>query len=289
MNQLLTRIAPTPSGYLHLGNAYSFLVTKAIAEKFGAKILLRIDDLDRDRFREEYVQDIFDCLDFLEINIDQGPRNLQDFHQEWSQIHRFGLYEQALEKLRVDKKVFACTCSRKKISQLDSSGYYLGHCLDRKIPLQRPEVAWRLDTLDADLIKLKDIHERMHFEVIPEDVAFFVVRKKDRLPSYQLTSLIDDIHFGVNVIVRGKDLYSSSIAQTYLAEQLNLAAFQESRFFHHELMKGPKKKKLSKTDGATSIKQLRKDGKSLNQVIEMIGDYLGKPFQNYDDIKKTIS
>lgn len=69
-----TRIAPTPSGYLHLGNAYSFLLTKALAKKHGAKILLRIDDLDRDRYRPEYVEDIFATLDFLEIKIDQGPK-----------------------------------------------------------------------------------------------------------------------------------------------------------------------------------------------------------------------
>ncbi len=65
----LTRIAPTPSGFLHLGNAYSFLVTKALAEKHGTKILLRIDDLDRERFRTEYVEDVFETLDFLEIKI----------------------------------------------------------------------------------------------------------------------------------------------------------------------------------------------------------------------------
>ena len=76
MNFELTRIAPTPSGYLHLGNAYSFLLTKALAKKYDAKILLRIDDLDRDRYRPEFVQDIFDTLDYLEIKIDQGLKNL---------------------------------------------------------------------------------------------------------------------------------------------------------------------------------------------------------------------
>jgi glutamyl-tRNA synthetase len=83
-----TRIAPTPSGYLHLGNAYSFLLTKALAKKHGAKILLRIDDLDRDRYRPEYVEDIFATLDFLEIKIDQGPKNSKEMESTWSQVHR---------------------------------------------------------------------------------------------------------------------------------------------------------------------------------------------------------
>lgn len=88
MNFNLTRIAPTPSGFLHLGNAFSFLKTKALAQKHNAKILLRIDDLDRERYRPEYVQDIFDTLDFLEIKIDLGPKNLQEFESEWSQVLR---------------------------------------------------------------------------------------------------------------------------------------------------------------------------------------------------------
>ena len=121
-----TRIAPTPSGFLHLGNAYSFLLTKALAEKHGAKILLRIDDLDRERYRQEYVQDIFDTLDFLEIQIHQGPSSVAEFESQWTQQERMPLYQEALNQLQQSRLLFSCTCSRSQILQIDPRGIYLG-------------------------------------------------------------------------------------------------------------------------------------------------------------------
>jgi glutamyl/glutaminyl-tRNA synthetase len=95
-----TRIAPTPSGFLHLGNALSFELTASLAQKTGAKILLRIDDLDRERTNPPYVQDIFDTLNFLNIKWDEGPKDIIEYENSWSQIHRIGLYQNALEQLK---------------------------------------------------------------------------------------------------------------------------------------------------------------------------------------------
>src|ERR1700733_8739016 len=111
-----TRIAPTPSGFLHLGNALSFKLTSELSEKTGAKILLRIDDLDRERVNKDYVRDVFDTLNFLEIQWDEGPRNFDEYEKDWSQIHRLGLYSKALQKLAGNNAVFACTCSRTQIA-----------------------------------------------------------------------------------------------------------------------------------------------------------------------------
>lgn len=286
----LTRIAPTPSGFLHLGNAYSFLITKALAEKTGAKILLRIDDLDRERYRPEYVQDIFDTLDFLEINIDLGPKNLKEFELEWSQIHRMGLYENALEKLRAGGSLFACDCSRKKIQMLDSSGYYLGQCLDRKLSLEKPEVAWRVNTMESDEVVFNEYPSQTISALIPQDTAFYVVRKKDRLPAYHLTSVLDDVHYGVDLIVRGKDLYSSTLAQLDLAKKLGYDQFSHITFSHHALIKGEKQEKLSKSEGATSIQYLRKEGKKLQDIFGILGRLLGikEPIHSYSDFQKWM-
>ena len=98
-----TRIAPTPSGFLHLGNVLSFGITAALARKHGAKILLRIDDLDRTRINKQYVQDIFDTLNFLEIPWDEGPRNIKEYEDSYSQLHRMGVYQEALEQLADEK------------------------------------------------------------------------------------------------------------------------------------------------------------------------------------------
>lgn len=283
MKYSLTRIAPTPSGFLHLGNAYSFLLTWALANKHGAKILLRIDDLDRERYRPEYVQDIFDTLDFLEIPIDLGPKSVSELESEWSQVHRMQLYEEALAKLRATGKVFSCDCSRNKIQQIDPRGYYLGQCLDRRIPLDKPDTAWRVNTLEADFTQFTEYPNFRKTDLIPEETAFYVVRKKDRLPAYHLTSVVDDLHFGVDLIVRGKDLYASTLAQLDLARLLGEERFGKITFLHHGLIKGANQSKLSKSSGDTSIQYLRKEGKKLQDIKNLlksqIQEELLKPFE----------
>lgn len=290
MHTKLTRLAPTPSGFLHLGNLYSFLITKALSEKHGSKVLLRIDDLDRDRYRQEYVQDIFDSLDFMEISYDIGPKNLKEFESDWSQIHRMNSYLDTLETLRNQKVLFACDCTRKRIQQLDSSGYYLGYCLDRRIPLDKMDTSWRYNTFNTDFIKIKEYPNLEGTYTLPEDGAFFMVRKKDRLPAYQLTSVVDDIHFGVDFIIRGKDLLSSSLDQKVLAESLGNNSFNEITFFHHSLIKGPKNVKLSKSEGATSIQYLRKEGKKPSDLYQMLGELMktASPLSNFEDFKNSL-
>lgn len=291
MKYALTRIAPTPSGFLHLGNAYSFLLTQALAKKHGAKILLRIDDLDRERYRPEYVQDIFDTLDFLEIQIDLGPKSVSELESEWSQVHRMQRYEEALAKLRTTGKVFSCDCSRNKIQQIDPRGYYLGQCLDRRIPLDKPDTAWRVNTLEADFTQFTEYLNFRKTDLIPEETAFYVVRKKDRLPAYHLTSVVDDLHFGVDLIVRGKDLYASTLAQLDLARLLGEEKFTQSTFLHHELIKGSNQSKLSKSAGDTSIQFLRKEGKKLQEIHSLLAKMVGKEqeFLEHQDIHQLFS
>ena len=290
MNFNLTRIAPTPSGFLHLGNAYSFLLTKFIAEETGAKILLRIDDLDRERYRKEYVEDIFDTLDFLEIAIDQGPKNVKEFESDWSQLHRMEKYQEGMQKLRDSKLVFGCDCSRKKILEINPAGNYLGYCLDRRIPLTKPDIAWRINTLDADFVSFLAYSTKKITQLIPEETAFYIIKKKDEAPSYQLASVIDDEEFGVDLIVRGNDLYPSTLAQLDLARLLELSSFPRATFHHHAILKGPDKTKLSKSSGSTSIQFLRKEGKTLLDVLQLIGQMarLSHQVSSLEELKSHI-
>jgi glutamyl-tRNA synthetase len=291
MNFELTRIAPTPSGYLHLGNAYSFLLTKALAQKHGAKILLRIDDLDRDRYRSEYVQDIFDTLDFLEIQIDQGPKNLLEMESTWSQVHRLPIYTEALEQLKQKRLTFACTCTRAQILQIDPTGVYLGQCLDRRFSLEREQVAWRINTLDADFLQFQEYPKQAKSSILPEEATCYVVRKKDGLPAYQLCSLIDDLHFGVDLIVRGQDLYPSTLAQLDLARLLGKDTFAQNTFFHHPLLKSLDQRKLSKSAGSNSIKTLREEGKTLAGLFLLLGKSLGlkEELRSFEDFNLSLA
>ena len=291
MKFALTRIAPTPSGFLHLGNAYSFLLTKALAKKHGAKILLRIDDLDRDRYRPEYVEDIFATLDFLEIKIDQGPKNSKEMESTWSQVHRLPIYTGGLAQLEQSKLTFSCTCTRSQILQIDPRGIYLGQCLDRRMPLDRIESAWRINTLDADFLDYITYPASPKSALIPEEASCYVVRKKDLLPAYQLSSLIDDLHFGVDLIVRGQDLFPSTLAQLDLARILGKEEFAKTTFYHHSLLKGPDQSKLSKSAGAYSIRQLRQDGKKLTDLFQLLGQSLGlnEELRSFEEFEGSIT
>lgn len=259
---LRSRFAPTPSGYLHLGNAFSFLLTWLLVRREGGELLLRIDDIDADRKRPEYVQDIFDTLHWLNLSYHIGPANPEDFEKNWSQHKRIGLYETALQKLRdVPGTLFACTCSRAQLAQSGSSAYP-GTCVSKHLPLNTPDAALRLFvdhtikvTMDCGIATICDYP-------LGKNTGSFVVRRRNGLPAYQLASLCDDLHFGINAVVRGKDLCDSTAQQLYLAQCLEEQAFAKALFVHHPLLKDENGSKLSKSEGALALRTLRQNGKT---------------------------
>lgn len=263
-----TRIAPTPSGYLHPGNALSFLLTAALAKKTGAEVLLRIDDLDGLRVRNDYIQDIFDTLRFLGIVWNEGPHSPEEHAQQFAQIHRMSLYRRMLQKLRDEGHVFACNCSRTQILQHNANGAYPGTCTNKGLSLDSIGVSWRLHTRPNQLMRVKKIDGSVITSSLPAHMQAFVVRKKDGMPSYQLTSLADDLHFGVDLLVRGADLWPSTLAQLHLASLLGQQDFLNASFFHHSLLKNANGEKLSKSAGALSVRQMRSKGKQPADLLQ---------------------
>jgi glutamyl/glutaminyl-tRNA synthetase len=264
-----TRIAPTPSGFLHLGNVLSFALTVALAKQYGAKIFLRIDDIDQTRADEKYIQDIFDTLNFLEIPWDEGPRNAKEFKDSYSQMHRLALYSEAIKQLRGSGLLFACTCSRKLLEKESCT------CFDRKISLDTKDAAWRLYTHSSRELTIRGYNDQTVAAILPADMQNFVVRKKDGFPAYQLTSVIDDLFYGVDLIVRGQDLWPSTLAQHELALALGKNEFRDITFYHHPLLTDELNQKLSKSAGATSVLYLRQNGKTSTQIYTMIAGMLG--------------
>lgn len=256
MTKLKTRIAPTPSGYLHQGNAFSFVITAVIAHLAGADILLRIDDLDKPRYRTKYADDIFRTLDFLQIEWQEGPRSTTELEKEWSQHQRMDLYEKLLDRLDEKKALFACKCSRKQIERLTEDGGYPGRCRGKELPLEDKNAAWRILTDQRSLI-LKQWSAAEQMDYLPAGLRDFVVKRKDGFPAYQAASVADDLHFGVNLIVRGLDLYDSSLAQLFIADVLGEKAFADSQFFHHPLITNADGSKLSKSAGAEALSKMR--------------------------------
>jgi glutamyl/glutaminyl-tRNA synthetase len=250
-----TRIAPTPSGYLHAGNALAFLLTQQLAEDYGSCILLRIDDMDRERVRPEYVQDVFDTLHLLGIRWDEGPENAADLEAHWSQRKRLPLYEAALQQLVNAGALYACTCSRADIIRRSPDGHYPGTCRNKSLPLDTPGAAWRLRTDDDTTLTVELRDGASVQESLPTAQHDFIVRKKDGFPAYQLSSVVDDRHFGIDLIVRGEDLWESTLAQLYLARTLGWNDFLETTFIHHGLLRDEAGGKLSKSAGAASFRQ----------------------------------
>ncbi|MBC5992738.1 tRNA glutamyl-Q synthetase [Pontibacter sp. SD6] len=270
-----TRIAPTPSGYLHLGNVMSFAITWALARKQQGTVVLRIDDIDNTRFRPEYLQDIFDTLEFMGIDYDEGPRNAKDFEQHHSQHLRLPQYRALLDKLVQKGLVYACPCSRTQIAAVSPDGLYPLTCREEELPLETPETAWRIRIPEDTLITFHDELVGNCTVALALEMPDFVIQRKDRIPAYQIASLADDLAMRINLVVRGEDLMLSTAAQLFLAQQLNATAFTNSQFVHHPIILTDSGNKLSKSDDALSITEMRNDGLTSEALWKKIAYTLG--------------
>ena len=279
-----TRIAPTPSGFLHVGNILSFAITSAMAQKDNAKVFLRIDDLDQARASDKYVQDIFDTLNYLEMPWDRGPNNVQDFRDNWSQASRMGLYHDALTRLCDKGLVFACTCSRQQVKNSQPCA-----CLGRHIPLDTKNAAWRLIT-GTNKLEIGNYNGQITQTALPPEMQNFIIRRRDGIPAYQLASVVDDLYYNIELIVRGQDLWSSTIAQHELALALDESRFSRIKFYHHPLLLEESGQKLSKSAGSTSIKYLRENGRKPSDIYTMIGKMIGieHAIDNWSELASSL-
>ncbi|SEQ00029.1 glutamate--tRNA ligase family protein [Neolewinella agarilytica] len=250
---VISRLAPTPSGFLHQGNAANFALNARLAGSAG-RLYLRIDDLDRGRFREEYLVDIFRVIDWLGITVTDGPGSPEDFHARWSQQFRLKDYEEALLSLRGHPLLFACPCSRKELAQ----GDHAYGCLSGKISLDAEGVAWRINTRELASVFVPDLVQPKSFTVdLHQEMPDFAVRKKDGKPSYQTACVADDVLFNVNRVGRGEDLLASTAAQAVLSDLLGYGSlFDRIAFLHHPLVSKPGGEKLSKSAGARGVSTL---------------------------------
>lgn len=254
MNQSIkSRIAPTPSGLLHLGNAYNFLIVyRETVLKRQGELMLRIDDSDSARIRDEFIQDIFDTLKWLEIPYGSGPIDIEDFKNNYSQSLKKKKYFAALNNI---PNTYVCKCSRTFLKE--------NHC-----PCIKEELIYSPGN-NAIKILVDDLE-------IKEDMGDFILWRKDDLPSYQLASLIDDIDNGINLIIRGEDLLNSTKAQFLLAELMGDKVFTHAHFIHHPIIKNKQNDKISKSQGDGNISELslkhwREQGKDKLDVLSYFG------------------
>lgn len=272
--QVRSRIAPTPSGYLHLGNAFDFLLAWLLTGRANGHLLLRIDDLDGPRVRDTFIQDIFDTLAWLKLDFEEGPRSISDLKDQWSQQLRISRYENLLEQLVQTGRIYACRCSRKDLAQSGAAGCT---CAGQHYSLNEKEVAWRFKTSMEDDVILHDLKLGSKKVNVHACQPNFVVRRKEGWPAYHIASLSDDEAWQMNLIVRGQDLWESSAVQMLLAQCLDMVYFTKANFYHHPLLLSSAGAKLSKSEGAGSLKEMRQQGITSAEVYRQFCIWTGLP------------
>ena len=281
----LTRFAPTPSGYLHWGNAFSFVKTWLVAQQLSAKVLLRIDDLDAARKRSEYIEDIFRSLEWMGLTYDLGPCGPGDFETHYSQAHRMDLYGNAIQHLAREGLVFACACTRSQIQNTPDK-QHARSCKEKNLDLQSDDLCWRVATMPGRHERWVDADGNSHEVHVDQEMRDLIVRRKDGIPAYQLASIIDDAHYGVNFVVRGADLIPSTAAQRWLSRLLPGSHFHRSEYLHHRLLTDDQGQKLSKSADATSLLEMRRQDSSASILYQTLSPYfgLGRPVDTLEQL-----
>ncbi|NVO86304.1 glutamate--tRNA ligase family protein [Hymenobacter terrestris] len=278
---VVSRLAPTPSGFLHLGNAVNFTLTWLLTRRAGGTLHLRIDDLDRARFRPAYLDNIFRTLEWLGLDYNHGPSGPAEFERHYSQQHRLAEYEAALQAARNAHPAlfFACRCSRTELARTAApGGHYSGTCRALGLPFEALGLAWRARVPAATAISWPDLAQGPQLVALAEELGDFVVRKKDGVAAYQVASVLDDQRLGVNFIVRGQDLRASTAAQLWLAEVLpEQAGFAQTQFLHHNLLLDDTGQKLSKSTQTSQQRGILAEGAAPQVVYRTVATLLGLP------------
>jgi glutamyl-tRNA synthetase len=266
------RIAPSPTGYLHLGHARTFLIAAERATQAGGALVFRNEDLDLERCRPEFVCAMFEDLRWLGIQWDEGP-DCGGPHLPYSQSERREIYLAAWKKLRDDGFIYPCTCSRKELAQaasapndLDDEPVYPGKCRGRDDArsFETPAgVNWRFRVPDGEEVAFQDLHLGPQRYVAGRDFGDFVVWRRDDVPAYQLAVVTDDHTMRITEVVRGADLLKSTARQLLLYRALGVNA---PEFYHCDLVRDDAGVRLAKRHDALSVRRLRESGLSAEEV-----------------------
>ncbi|MGB1426240.1 MAG: tRNA glutamyl-Q(34) synthetase GluQRS [Paracoccaceae bacterium] len=276
-----TRFAPSPTGPLHLGHAYSALLAHQMATEAGGRFLLRIEDTDQSRARAQWEKQIYDDLAWLGLTWERPVRRQSDHLRS---------YSNALEIIEKNDLIYPCSCRRADIevaagapqegvAQFGPDGrIYPGTCRHRGVHEGRAEDALRLnmkraaETLAAPLLYhetgLDSGPQKVRPEALLSQVGDVVLQRRNGQIAYHLAVVVDDALQGVSDVVRGADLAEATQIHVLLQSLLGLPT---PRYHHHKLIRDSAGKRLAKRDDATAISTLRSQGQSANDIRRSLG------------------
>lgn len=276
MRPTTTRLAPSPTGALHLGNARTFLLNHLLAKQEGWRMLMRVEDLDGPRVKPHAVQQALEDLHWLGL--------------EWEepicyQSSRTGVYQDALKHLIDAGHAYPCTCSRRDIEAAasaphrgENTGAYPGTCRDRFTSPQqaatqtgRP-VAWRVRVSEEPIVVQDRFCGDSAFDLCHVG-GDFVIFKNDGTAAYQLAVVVDDADAGVDAIVRGDDLLDSAARQIHLRRLLKTGP--EPVYYHLPLVAGMDGRRLAKRHGDTRLASYRQQGVPPERILGLLGAMAG--------------
>ena len=289
MADVIGRLAPSPTGALHLGNARSFLLAWLSVRQQNGKILLRIEDIDSPRVKPWAREQTLTDLKWLGLDWDWGP-DVSVPHTSYIQTERLERYRLVLEQLASEGAIYPCFCSRREVNEAASAPHetsepqaqllegsiYPGTCRDLKrstasASAASNEFAWRwrfdegeLTWVDAALGKQSANPRRQ--------LGDFVIGKSDGTPAYQLAVVVDDFDMGVTEIVRGSDLVPSTYRQLAILQHLGWRA---PKYCHVPLMVGPDGRRLAKRHGDTRLSHFRELGFQPQDLVGYLAWTLG--------------
>jgi glutamyl-tRNA synthetase/glutamyl-Q tRNA(Asp) synthetase len=249
----VTRFAPSPTGYLHLGHIVNAIYTWGIARALGGRVLLRLEDHDRIRSRADYEAAILEDLDWLGFVPDEGRDPLV------RQSDTPDIYRDALNALKRSVHVYTCDCSRSEIG----GERYAGRCRGRGLP-EAPGRGVRVQ-LAENTVHAHDLLTGPLEQTPAEQCGDLLLRDRDGNWTYQFAVTVDDLRQGVTLVIRGADLLASTGRQILLAQLLGRST--PPSFLHHPLIVGPSGEKLSKSARDTGVRDLRAQGLSAEDVI----------------------
>jgi glutamyl/glutaminyl-tRNA synthetase len=278
------RLAPSPTGLLHIGHARTFWIAAQRAIENQGTLILRNEDLDPQRSRAEFARAMIEDLHWLGIRWSEGP-DCGGEYGPYSQSERRAPYLEAWRRLRDGGFLYPCVCSRKDLAQsasapndadTDDEPVYPGTCRDPKEAAEFAEPAgvnWRFRVPDGEEVEFADLNlGRQRFVAGNKfDFGDFLVWRRDDVAAYQLAVVVDDAAMRITEVVRGADLLKSTARQLLLMRALGYAGlgYAGPDYFHCELVRDAAGVRLAKRHDALSIRHLRQTGMTAEKVLEM--------------------